>query len=434
MTQLIGIAGAKLPEKLIGATKDNLFGHWEPVWLNDRNEQLLQDLGTGWDEWSAIDLDAAPGDLISAYVSEMRGFLQREQGDAPLMVLKEPRTCRLLPPILRALKAEKIEPLVVIPYRNPLEVAGSLQARDKIALREGVMLWLRHLIEAERDSRSLKRSFTAYDDVLDDWRGAFAHISKDLGIDWPKPADEIAKLADKAIVRDARHNKWTDEDLAATAYTNGLALRAFDACKAFQADPDSAEAMAQMDQIAGQFDELVELTLPAIIGTRRKLTDVSADADHQRLANETLTRRNEELHRNLEGIWDLHRIVGDLNRKSNDLINELRAQLEEKTGQINSANAQLKAEAREKAEAEARETALNAQLTDLQSEAEATAARLQQTESSCIRNATRRWPWPRACSTARPNRPSLHRPYRTSRSRPAITPRASRTAWPRSRT
>ncbi len=388
MTQLIGIAGAKLPAKLLGANRGNELGHFEPLWLIERNEQLLQDLGTGWDEWSAIDPDAAPGDLISAYVSDMRGFLQREQGDAPLMVLKEPRSCRLLPPILRALKAEKIEPLVVIPYRNPLEVAGSLQARDKIALREGVMLWLRHLIEAERDSRGLKRSFTAYDDVLDDWRGAFAHISKDLGIDWPKPADEIAKQADKAIVRDARHNKWSDEDLAATAYTNGLALRAFDACKAFHADPNSAEAMAQMDQIAAQFDELVELTLPAIIGTRRKLTDISADADHQRLANETLTRRNEELHRNLEGIWDLHRVVGDLNRKSDDLINELRAQLEEKTGQINSANARLKAHAesdaahaREKAEAETRETALNAQLTDLQSEAEATAARLQQTES-----------------------------------------------------
>ncbi|HRM75814.1 MAG TPA: hypothetical protein PLI13_14075, partial [Paracoccus sp. (in: a-proteobacteria)] len=171
ITQLLGIAGAKLPAKLIGATKDNEYGHWEPVWLNDRNAALLADLGSDWKDWSHLDLDAAPRDLIAAYVSDLRGFVQRETGEAPLLVLKEPRSCRLLPPMLRALRADAVEPLIVIPYRNPLEVAGSLQARDGMSLREGVLLWLRHIIDAERDSRGCKRSFVAYDTLFENWRG-----------------------------------------------------------------------------------------------------------------------------------------------------------------------------------------------------------------------------------------------------------------------
>jgi hypothetical protein len=45
ITQLLGIAGAKLPAELIGATKDNEYGHWEPVWLNDRNDRPAEGSG-----------------------------------------------------------------------------------------------------------------------------------------------------------------------------------------------------------------------------------------------------------------------------------------------------------------------------------------------------------------------------------------------------
>ena len=52
ITQLLGIAGARLPADLIGATKDNEYGHWEPVWLNDRNA-IRADV-----RWMDIDSDA----------------------------------------------------------------------------------------------------------------------------------------------------------------------------------------------------------------------------------------------------------------------------------------------------------------------------------------------------------------------------------------
>ena len=115
VTQLLSIAGAKLPDDLLGANPGNEFGHFEPKWMIERDDRLLQDLGNSWDEWSRIDLDAAPREVVRAYVADLGNFVARERGDAALMVLKEPRICRILPLVLQALAAEKTEPLIVIP-------------------------------------------------------------------------------------------------------------------------------------------------------------------------------------------------------------------------------------------------------------------------------------------------------------------------------
>lgn len=341
LAQLLGLLGAKLPTRLIGATKDNEYGHFEPVTLNDRNERLLTDLGSNWHDWSRLDLDAAPRDLMAQYVSDLRSFLANELGNAPLSVLKEPRTCRVLPPLLRALAAEDIAPLAVIPFRNPLEVASSLAARDGISLREGVLLWLRHFLDAERDSRGIRRSFIAYDSLFDDWRGQLRRVGKDLALDWPTSLDDAAPQIDGAIVRDARHNRWTAQDLEETTYTRGLALRVHAACQLLVANPMDPDALAELDRIRGQFDELVELTLPSYRDAQKALAGASADAAAQTQAAETLRAKNAELEHNLKGIWQLHDVVSELNKKNEQYISDMRSQLAERQAQIEAARKDL---------------------------------------------------------------------------------------------
>ena len=387
ITQLIGIAGAKMPRELLGSNDSNPLGHYEPLWMIARDERLLNDLGTTWDEWSRLDLADAPHDVMAGYVSDLRSFVQEEMGKDPLLVLKEPRTCRLLPPILRALKADKIEPLIVIPYRNPLEVAGSLQARDHMSLREGVLLWLRYVLDAERDSRGCKRSFISYDGLFDDWRRDFQRMSKDLEISWPRDLAEIAPEVDKAIVRDARHNKWTPEDLAQTAYARGLARRVLEACDAFATDPADAAAMAEMDAVTAQFEELVELTLPPLLDTRAALATASAEAKAGQEATARLTGKNTELEHNLKGIWQLHDVVSELNKKNDQFIGNLRSQLGEMQRQLvaaNEARSKLDSQFRHseavRTEAQSQVAQLGATLNNLRLDAEAAAAKLTRTE------------------------------------------------------
>ena len=41
----------------------------------------------------------------------------------------------------------------VIPVRNPLEVAASLKERNDLSTDQALLLWLRHVLEVERDTR-----------------------------------------------------------------------------------------------------------------------------------------------------------------------------------------------------------------------------------------------------------------------------------------
>src|SRR5581483_5443085 len=93
-------------------------------------------------------------------------ILRSEYGDSTLFVVKDPRLCRLIPLWLAALERYGARPSFVITTRNPLEVAGSLRARNGFSATKSYLLWLRHLLDAERDSRGFPRVFTSYEQLL----------------------------------------------------------------------------------------------------------------------------------------------------------------------------------------------------------------------------------------------------------------------------
>src|ERR1019366_6499945 len=49
-----------------------------------------------------------------------------------------------------------------------LEVAQSLEKRDGLPLAHGCLLWLRHVLDAERETRGSRRVFVHYHDLLSD--------------------------------------------------------------------------------------------------------------------------------------------------------------------------------------------------------------------------------------------------------------------------
>jgi len=311
LARLLNLAGAALPSDLLGASEGNVFGHWEPAWLVSRNDAFLAGLGTSWDDWARLDTTAAPPDLMTAYVADLRSFLRAELGDAPLILIKEPRTCRIAAPILRALGDEGIRPLAVIPFRNPLEVAGSLRARNGMAERDGILLWLRHVVDAERDSRALPRSLLAYDRLMADWRPEFERLSRQLGLAWPRSLDTAADDMAGFIAPEARHNHRADADLQEVSYTGGLALRVFAALQALTAEPCDAAAMAAMDSCARQLDEIEDLTLP----TRKAIAREAAG-------------RISELERTVTELSALRDGLAEMNETNRHLIDDLRGRLD----------------------------------------------------------------------------------------------------------
>ena len=122
LTNLLKVLGAALPEELLGAGRGNPLGHWEPRQLLALNEEILGVLGRTWHDPRPIPLSWFRSDAAYDFSKRLTIEIASGYGEAPLIVIKEPRICRLAPLYLDALDVLGIQPLIVHPIRHP---AGS---------------------------------------------------------------------------------------------------------------------------------------------------------------------------------------------------------------------------------------------------------------------------------------------------------------------
>jgi len=264
LTRVISLCGAGLPQTIMAPAPDNNeTGFWESRVLADFHDEVLAAMGSTWSDVRSLPKPWFESDAASIWRERLAALIDDEFATMPLFVVKDPRLCRLLPLWLPVLEAGSIVPRVVIPLRHPLEVAASLQRREGFATGLGLMLWLCHMLAAERDSRGLPRSFVSYDEVLTDWRGAMTRIGTDLGIDW-----QIGEATEAAIATflspDLRHHAvagaeglppWAAQAHAAlgTAVIGGSVDRAeMDRIAAILTD-----AEAHFGPVIGALDELL---------------------------------------------------------------------------------------------------------------------------------------------------------------------------------
>lgn len=247
--------------KLISAEQDNARGYFELSDVNDFNEQLLAAFDSGWADWSPINSNWPPPTetaRVEAMIERIRGWYS----DRQIVALKDPRICRMVPLWRRLLDDAHVVPLAVIPYRDPLSVAASLNARDGFPEHMGFLLWLRHALDAEAATRDLTRSFVSYDSLMRDWRTAAEKIGRELGLRWPRPIDAATKSIEAFLSWDEWHHRF---DMAALGSRKDIppdikegliaALRALDVL----ADhPYDRAAQSELDAIRQSCDSRLE--------------------------------------------------------------------------------------------------------------------------------------------------------------------------------
>ena len=141
---------------------DRLGRHWENKHLRNVNARLLKAGGGAWDsppaahDWlSTVDDDGLP-DMARERIAD-------EFGAAEVSVWKDPRTCLTMPFWLPLMGDD---PVVVLIHRHPVEVAGSLEARNKFGHGLSFALWERYNADALRFARDLPTSVIKYADVV----------------------------------------------------------------------------------------------------------------------------------------------------------------------------------------------------------------------------------------------------------------------------
>jgi len=161
----LGLCGPSDPEP---ARQSNPTGHWEPQAIIACHEALLAEAQSSWDHpqvlaelWRSR---ALSGHRQAMEAALKASFPQLKAGQ--VVLVKDPRQCRLQPLWNGLLEEHSLEASVVLMLRHPLAVAQSLQRRNQLPIDRSLLLWLSHTLEAERHTRHLRRSVVVYEQLL----------------------------------------------------------------------------------------------------------------------------------------------------------------------------------------------------------------------------------------------------------------------------
>ena len=208
---LLARLGVLPPRTTMPPDVSNTSGYGESMRFWGFHERLLRDVGSRWDSCTSLDAAMREWSTAADWKGECRQLLREEFGDAPRFVLKDPRLCRIMPFWLDVLAAEAVRPLAILVFRNPMEVARSLRQRNGLEPGLALLIWLRHVLDAERHTRAIPRTFLEYDDLLRDWRAAVDRITRDLNVSLqPRTASEEAAI--DAFVDESLHHQRAELD------------------------------------------------------------------------------------------------------------------------------------------------------------------------------------------------------------------------------
>lgn len=298
--------GVSPPKTLLGANSGNERGHWESTALIDFHNELLASAGSRWDDWRPFRADWYETSLAGEFKARAKTLLKEEFGGASTFVLKDPRICRFARFWLEVLADEGIEAKLVLPLRSPLEVAQSHRSRDRLPIRKGLLLWLRHVLDAEAATRDAARVYFEWTTFLQDWQAVALRLEAVLGIRWPALTDYTAREVERFLGPELKHQNVPDAELASNPELHSWVLEAYEALRELVRNPGSPSAFTRLDAVRGQFDEATRLfggTLAEMEVARTELEakqqaerDASAHAQEQLLQErDRLLAREQEL-------------------------------------------------------------------------------------------------------------------------------------------
>ena len=261
LSRSLNLVGCDLPKTLMKPVPgNNETGFWEsqPVW--DMNMHLLRSTGSDWKDWRPFDSGWYASPKAGSFREQAQALLHQEFGDSRLFVLKDPVLCRLLPFWIEVLETFGAEPRVVLPIRNPLDVAASLKQRDGIGASCGYLIWLRHVLEAESGSRNLRRAYLRYETFLSEPHAVMDRLGRDLDVSWPMRASVHAHAEIERFLSPELHHHQSDD---AAFLTNPVLSRwlgqCFELFNRWSRGEVCETDVALLDRIRSAFDEATPL-------------------------------------------------------------------------------------------------------------------------------------------------------------------------------
>ena len=219
VTRCLELFGYSLGESLMEPGEDNPTGFFEDLDVVYLNDQLLLDNGSSWDAPVFTEGDGLR--WSPKRVTDAADIIRDKLVGAPKLAIKDPRVCLTLP-FWRAVADElQVSLQLCLVYRNPLDIAASIEQRNQLPKKEALALTQIYWSEL------LKR--TAQDDVVIDYARFIADPEAVLNelSSWLKVSPDplgIPSFLEKFLDPALRHHNhsWADLVAAGNSLPTGL--------------------------------------------------------------------------------------------------------------------------------------------------------------------------------------------------------------------
>src|SRR5271156_3030448 len=287
--------GGGSPKHLMVANPGNARGFFESVAFMHFHDELLASAGSRWHDWRLFNPGWYSSPVAAGYRRRAKELFEAEFSGAALPVIKDPRICRFAPFWLEVLREMQKTPRIVIPIRSPLEVAQSLQKLQGVPLNEGLLLWLRHNLDAEVQSRAEARSIFTFDEFQSDWHGVCEKISTDTNLFWPRLSDRTSREIDNFLTKDLVHHETDRVALASHSALHEWTLRAYDALLELARDPSSDSALDTLDEVRALLEQSSKMFGRILVDYEIALEDLRGESHALTSERDLLRARQSEI-------------------------------------------------------------------------------------------------------------------------------------------
>jgi hypothetical protein len=246
--------GVEPPKTLLQADSTNERGYFESIEIMRLNDLILASAGSAWDDWRAFNGSWLKSSTAESFKPKAIELIESEFEAANFLFIKDPRLCRIAPFWIGVLEAAGYTVKMIIPVRSPVEVARSLWQRNDFPKTKSLLLWLRHVLDAELLSRNYPRAILSSSEFLADWSCALTRASQQLGVPWPRYSDRAAAEIDAFLSPSLRHHHATLADLHSHPEINDWVRVAYDAMTELVINPASESGIRSIDQTRLEFE------------------------------------------------------------------------------------------------------------------------------------------------------------------------------------
>ena len=217
ITRGLKVLGVNLGASLEPGNSSNEKGYFEDSDINYLNYGFLELLFERPDYAILVDLKKIPQQVIDAFKVPAKTLIEKRLDEYGIFGFKDPFMSKILP-IWKDIFAETgVNTSYVIPCRNPLSVAMSINKKGNIDYIIAYYIWFSGMLSTIIYLAGEKVVFVDYDDMLNDPKKQIQRISESLSLEFDANSSEFLDFSGDFLEESLRHGRFSMEDLESNA-------------------------------------------------------------------------------------------------------------------------------------------------------------------------------------------------------------------------